>query len=200
MKKTFLMMTAAAGITIMAACNSQPKDSKEAADSINKASDTTSMSSSDTSKVGTPLEVSKDDAEFAVDAANGGMAEVEMGKLVAGKTTNPDVKKFAEMMITDHTKANTELIALAKQKNITLPSVVGTDEKKMMDDLAKKSGKEFDKDYVDMMVKDHEKDVSKFKDASEKCKDADLKAFATKTLPVLQGHLDAIKKIQASMK
>lgn len=194
MKKITLMAAAAAGIFLMASCGQQKTTSNDtvtSADSANTAKDTSSTST---------LATNTDDADFAVEAGNGGMAEVEMGKLAAAKATNPDVKKFGEMMVTDHSKANEELMALAKSKNITLPGAPGADEQKMMADLSKKSGKDFDKAYVDMMVDDHKKDVDKFKDATTKLKDPDLKAFAVKTLPVLQTHLDAINKIHDSMK
>ena len=131
-------------------------------------------------------------------AAQGGMAEVELGKLALQKSQNAEVKKFAQMMITDHTKANDELKALAAKKNITLPTDIG-DHKETVDDLSKLSGAEFDKEYVDAMVDDHEEDVDFFTDKSNNS-DADLKAFATKTLPTLKGHLEAIKAIQSKMK
>jgi len=104
------------------------------------------------------------------------------------------------MMVTDHTKAGDELAALAKTKNITLPAAPDADAQKKADDLSKKSGKAFDKAYVDAMVDGHESAVKLFTDASQNCKDADLKAFATKTLPTLKMHLDSIKAIKASMK
>lgn len=194
MKKITLILVAAAGTFLMASCGQKKttaNDTVTSADSANTAKDTSTTST---------LATNTDDADFAVEAGNGGMAEVEMGKLAATKATNPDVKKFGEMMVTDHTKANDELKALAKSKNITLPGAPGADEQKMMDDLNKKTGKDFDKAYVDMMVDDHKKDVSKFQDATKNLKDADLKAFAVKTLPVLQMHLDAINKIHDSMK
>jgi putative membrane protein len=104
------------------------------------------------------------------------------------------------MMVTDHSKAGDELAAIAKTKNIPLPTGPDADQQKMAADLGAKSGKDFDKAYVDGMVDGHEKAVKLFTDASQNCKDADLKAFATKTLPTLKMHLDSIKAIKASMK
>ena len=135
---------------------------------------------------------------FMKDAAEGGMAEVQMGKLAASKAKDPAVKAFGQMMVTDHSKANDELKALAQKKNFQLPADIGS-HKSDMDDLSKENGADFDKDYVDKMVDDHETDVKNFQREAENGTDPDVKAFAAKTLPTLQKHLDAIKAIQAKM-
>ena len=192
MKKLSLMMMVAVAAFSFQACNGS-KDSKETADSVNSAKDTSNA-------VAAGIAVDESDAKFAVDAANGGMAEVALGKLAQTKATNAKVKEFADMMVMDHSKANDELMALAKAKNITLPDSVSTEKKKEMADLAKKSGKDFDKAYVDAMVDGHKKTVSLFEDASKNAKDADIKAFATKTLPTLNAHLEHINAIHDSMK
>ncbi|MDB5146998.1 MAG: hypothetical protein JWQ57_1018 [Mucilaginibacter sp.] len=166
---------------------------KDTADSANKVKDTTT-----TGKTG--IAVTADDAKFATEAANAGLAEVAAGELASEKATNAKVKDFAKMMVTDHTKANDELAAIAKNKNITLPSAPDEDHQKMKADLAAKSGADFDKAYVDAMVKGHKKVESLFEDASKNCKDADLKAFAAKTLPTIQHHLAEIEAIQKGMK
>jgi len=143
---------------------------------------------------------SNDDSDFMKEAAVGGMAEVEMGKLAATKAASPDVKKFAQMMVDDHTKANNDLKALATKKGMTLPTDLDSSHKSTMDDLREQAGADFDKAYVEEMVDDHEEDVSKFEDEAKNATDPDVRAFAQKTLPVLQKHLDAIKSIQAKMK
>jgi putative membrane protein len=135
---------------------------------------------------------------FWTKAAQGGMAEVELAKLALQKSQNADVKKFAQMMVTDHTKANTELKALAAKKSVVLPTDIGS-HKSTMDDLNGKTGADFDKAYVEAMVDDHETDVDLFEDNTDNS-DADIKAFATKTLPTLQSHLKMIKDIQSKMK
>lgn len=184
----------------LGACQSH-KDSKEAADSANKAKDTMSTGISDSAKMATPaIKVEESDAKFAVEAANGGMSEVVLGKLAAEKATNKKVKDFGNMMVTDHSKANDELKALAHKLSITLPDSISSDESKTRDDLAKKSGADFDKAYVQDMVDDHKKDVKAFEDGAKNCKDSDLKAFANKTLPTLKMHLQVIEKIKKGMK
>ncbi|MGZ3752547.1 MAG: DUF4142 domain-containing protein [Mucilaginibacter sp.] len=195
MKKLSSIMMISLAAFAFQACNNGAKDSKEAADSANVTKDT-----SQNAAVTGGIAVNKDDAKFVTTAANDGMAEVALGKMAAAKATHSRVKNFADMMVTDHTKAGDELAALAKTKNITLPAAPDADAQKKADDLGKKTGKDFDKAYVDAMVDGHESAVKLFTDASQNCKDADLKAFATKTLPTLKMHLDSIKAIKASMK
>lgn len=197
MKKIVYIALFAATALAMQACQGH-KDSKESADSANTAkADTAKKDSSTTANTAA---VDKDDAKFAVAAANGGMAEVELGKLAQEKAASAKVKDFGAMMVNDHSKANDEMKALAKSKNITLPTAIDTDEQKVKDDLSAKSGADFDKAYVSNMIDDHKKDIKEFEDASKNCKDADLKAFAAKTLPTLKMHLAAIEKIHDSMK
>ncbi len=140
-------------------------------------------------------------SQFMVKAANGGMMEVELGSLAKDKATNPQVKEFAAMMVTDHSKANDELKSLAATKNFTLPATMDSDHRDHITDLSNKTGKDFDKAYMDMMVDDHKKDIDLFEDITKKDNvDADLKAFATKTLPVLKKHHEAAKKIHDALK
>lgn len=195
MKKLFTMSLIALAAYTMQGCNSAPKDAKESADSLNKTKDTTNNASATGG-----IAVDKDDAKFATEAANGGMAEVALGKLAQQKSTNAQIKNFAAMMVTDHGKVNDELMALAKTKNITLPATVDADHQKKMDDLSKMNGKDFDKAYVDAMVDGHKKTLDLMQNGAKDNKDADLKAFAAKTAPAVQMHLDAINKIHDSMK
>jgi putative membrane protein len=137
---------------------------------------------------------------FLTEAAKGGMAEVQLSQVAAGKAQNADVKKFAQKMIEDHTNANAELKQLAGKKTVTLPTELDAEHKTIKDRLSGLSGAEFDKEYVNAMVADHEKSVALFKSQAEKGTDADAKAFAAKTLPKLQMHLDMVKAMQGKMK
>jgi len=139
------------------------------------------------------------DLAFMNDAAPGGMAEVELGKLAASKAQNAEVKSFAQKMVEDHSKAGEELKQLAAQKKVMLPPDVLPKHKEIMDKLSKLSGADFDKEYVAAMVEAHEKDVSAFENVSKTAADADVKAFATKTLPTLKMHLEMIKGIADKM-
>ncbi|MFD1258386.1 DUF4142 domain-containing protein [Mucilaginibacter terrae] len=193
-KLSSMMLLALAALSFQSCGGGASNDSKANADSANYTKDT---STNATATGG--IAVVNDDAEFAVAAANGGMAEVELSKLAETKATNAKVKEFAAMMTKDHGGANAELMELAKTKNISLPTTVGADEQKAMGDLQAKAGTEFDKDYVDLMVNEHKKAVDLFEKATTDAKDADIKSFAIKTLPVLKNHLQAIETIQKGM-
>jgi len=199
MKRIFLTLAIAFSVVAVQSCGGGAKnDSKETADSINEEKAPENID--DDQVAATPLSVSEEDAKFVTEAANGGMAEVELGQLAQQKAQHADVKAFGEMMIKDHSKANDELTALAQAKNITVPATVGAEQQKVKDDLAKKTGREFDKAYIDEMVEDHEKDVKLFEDASKNLKDAELKAFVDKTLPTLRTHLEHSKSVKDKLK
>jgi len=139
------------------------------------------------------------DQTFATKAAQGGMAEVELGKLAAEKASSDTVKKFGQRMADDHSKANDELKKLAESKNITLPSTIGPEEKALRDRLSKLSGAAFDQAYMKAMVNDHVKDVNEFKMESKSGKDPELKAWAAKTLPTLEEHLKMAREANGAV-
>ena len=138
--------------------------------------------------------------DFLTEAAQGGIAEVELGKMAVNKAASPDVKKFAQMMVDDHTKANTELKELAQKKGIQVPAETDSSHKSTMEDLRNLVGADFDKEYVEDMYDDHKHDVAEFEEQSENASDPDVKAFAAKTLPTLRKHLEAIEAIRSKMK
>ena len=142
----------------------------------------------------------EDDAEFAVEAANLGMMEVQAGTLALTKATSPQVKQFAQMMVDDHTKANNELKALAQQKNITLPTVLGDAHQRKLDNLKEKTGAEFDKEYMDLMVKDHKEAIDEFEDAAEDDSNAEVKSWASSKLAALRQHLEHAERTQEAVK
>ena len=192
MKKLSFVLLIAAGILQSCGNNSGGGDSVDSAKDANDMKDTTStMSTTDT----TTKPVDKDVADFAVEAANAGMTEVELGKLAQEKAMNQRVKDFGAMMVQDHTSAGDELKKLATAKNITLPAVAGDDAKKHMDDLSKKSGKDFDKAYMNMMLDGHKDVLKKFQKAASDLKDADIKNFASSTIPTIQKHIDSAMAI-----
>jgi putative membrane protein len=140
------------------------------------------------------------DRAFVLEAAHGGMAEVELGRLAADKASNADVKQFGQRMVDDHGKANDELKALASQKNVTLPTELDAKHKATVARLSKLSGEAFDRAYMTDMVADHNKDVATFTRQSKMAKDADLKAWAAKTLPTLQEHQKMAREISAKVR
>jgi putative membrane protein len=128
------------------------------------------------------------------------MAEVALGKLALTKTSDAAIKDFAAMMVTDHGKANTELMGIAKTKNITLPTEPDSSHIKKMNELSKLTGKDFDKAYVDAMVDGHKKTLDLMNDEAKDGKDADLKAFAAKTAPTVKMHYEMVTKIKDGKK
>ncbi|WP_303309508.1 DUF4142 domain-containing protein [Hymenobacter sp. BT730] len=195
--KTLLWSTLCATLLLMGSgCNSR-QDAVENAQEVNKAKNESSTESAATGKM---EEKRNFDSEFMTKAASGGMLEVELGKAVAAKATTTEAKQFANMMVKDHTKANTELKALAARKNITLPTAMGEDHQEVYKDVTEKTGTTMDREYLREMVEDHEEDVKKFIEASVKASDPDIKAFAQKTTPVLQHHLEQAQKMLAAVK
>src|SRR6266566_5295251 len=132
--------------------------------------------------------VSEKDKTFMKKAAKGGMMEVAMGRLGEQKGQSEDVKSFGKRMVTDHSKANDELKSIASKKGVQLPSKEHT------------SKWTSDKAYIDMMVKDHEKDLAEFKEEASSGSDPDVKKFADDTSKVIQEHLDLVKEIQGKLK
>ena len=185
---TFMALATVAMLSGCGSKSTETTDTTEFADSTNEAA--ADNTASDSASVAT-----EDDAEFAVNAANGGMAEVALSKIAEEKATDPKVKEFAKQMITDHSKANDELKTLAASKNITLPSAPNEEKQKAASNLGSKSGADFDKAYIAQMKKDHDQTVKLFEDAQKDVKDAELKAFIDKTLPVIKAHAEHVKSL-----
>ncbi|HEV7517175.1 MAG TPA: DUF4142 domain-containing protein [Thermoanaerobaculia bacterium] len=157
------------------------------------------MSHDNMGKGGMMGKMSAGDKKFMMNAAQGGMEEVEMGKLAAANATNADVKAFGQKMVDDHSKANDQLKQLAQTKGVTLPADMTKAQHGDMDKLSKMTGDAFDHAYVKMMVKDHKKDVAEFAKESKSAKDADLKSWAGTTLPTLEDHLKMIQDLSGKM-
>jgi putative membrane protein len=144
--------------------------------------------------------VSSSDKKFAMTAAMGGMAEVEMAQLALTKASSDAVKQYAQKMIDDHTAANAELMQIASSKGIALPTAPDAKHRAMMAKMQRLSGAAFDREYIMMAGhKDHMKMEKLFKDESMKGRDADLKGFAAKTLPVVRMHLQMARDMHGSM-
>jgi putative membrane protein len=189
MKKQFnlfsrIAVVACIGSGLCVAIPAQAADKKEETKSPQPSASTT--------KSPATAALSSADKSFMKEAAKGGMMEVDMGKMAQKKGKSDDVKKIGGMMVTDHSKANAELMAIAKKKGVDLSK-----EKPMSHSMGDAN---FDKDYLSMMVKDHQKDLSAFQAEAKNGSDADVKAFASKTSAVIKKHLDTVKAAQAKMK
>jgi putative membrane protein len=132
--------------------------------------------------------VARKDRMFMEKAAMGGMAEVDLGNAAKEKAQSQDVKDFGNRMVEDHSKANDELKALMTQKGLGVPDTIPAKDKSEGDKIKGKSGADFDKAYMSHMVKDHDKDVKEFQDEAKNGTDPDVKAWAQKTVSVLQEH------------
>lgn len=150
---------------------------------------------------GAPVgKIDAEDKEFFNKAGIGGLFEVQAGQMARDKALSADVKDFGKKMVTDHTKANNELKQVASKKGLVMPTELDKDKKGMVDHLGGLAGKDFDKAYMAHMVDDHEQDVKEFEKASKDTKDADLRNWAKKTLPVLQEHLRLARQTQSKLK
>jgi putative membrane protein len=129
------------------------------------------------------------DKTFATEAANGGLAEVQLGQLAEQKATSPAVKEFAQRMVKDHTQANEDLMQLGKSENLSLPTQLDAKHRTEMDRLSAMSGNAFDTAYVQHMVQDHTQTVAEFQKQAQTGSDPALKSFAQKYLPIIQQHL-----------
>ena len=140
-------------------------------------------------------ENSSDDM-FLTEAAAINLEEIELGKLAQNRATTNEVKDFGKMMVDGHTKSLNELKGLAAKKGITLPQDVSEEGKNTLDELTKSDAKTFEKTYMAKMVEGHTETIRKFEDARDNAADADVKAWATKTLPDLQMHLQHAVTVQ----
>lgn len=139
------------------------------------------------------------DQDFVTKAAQGNSAEIALGQIVAGKTKNPAVKQFAQMMVKDHTAALNQLQELAQSKNLNFNDDLPDDAQSLQTKLSNDIGTQLDKDYMDSMLEDHQKDVEEFTDQSQKAKDPDLKQWVINTLPILRKHLEKAQQIDARL-
>ena len=162
----------------------------------------------------------QDHREFVSQMLMANMTEVELGKIALDRASNPEVKKFAQMMIADHSKSNKELQPIAQQLGVQMPTELGAKERSLADRLSKLQGAEFDREYMSAMVDDHQQDIGEVKPvarrstgtASEATGTSGTKGtagtagmeqrvqqYAAKTMPILQKHLDHAQKIEKSL-
>ena len=140
------------------------------------------------------------DSAFVKEAAAGGVAEVDRGKLAQEKASNDQVKQFGSRMVQDHSKANDELKQVAGVKGVQLPAGPDAKAQAEMKKMQGLSGPAFDKHYMDHMVADHKQDIAAFEKEAKSGKDPEVKAFAAKTLPTLKEHLQLAQQAQSAVK
>lgn len=149
---------------------------------------------------GAAMSLAKDDQKFITKAAVGGMTEVQLGSIAQKNAASDQVKAFGARMVRDHSAANEELKQVASAKGLALPTALDKSHQKDVDKFSKLSGADFDKKYTKYMVSDHKEDIDDFGKAAKSAKDAEVKGFATKTLPVLQMHLQMAQSANDAVK
>jgi putative membrane protein len=201
MKKNFFALSAILIAATLWSCSDNTTKSSQT-DSTSTTTTSTTGKGTDTmpttSTATTPMNtapIPKEDSLFVLEAAKGGMMEVEAGNLAQQNASSQRVKDFGAMMVRDHSQANNELKSLVSGRGIMLPDSLPSDMRKHMDAMKKMTGKAFDTHYISMMLNDHKKDVSKFEKESKDAKDADIRNWAGKTLPTLKTHLDSVQAI-----
>ncbi len=140
-----------------------------------------------------------EDAQTFVDkAANGGMFEVQSGELAVKKSKSAEVKKFAQMMVADHSEANKALKAIAQEEGLMLPASLDREHAAKIKTLQNADG-QFDLPYVKAQLDGHQQTVQMFESYAESGDNAALKDFARKTLPTLKTHLSRIEEISGKV-
>src|SRR5882724_9803578 len=139
------------------------------------------------------------DQEFLVDAIQGNLAEIDLGRLAVARTTNEDVRKFATHMVNDHSMANSEVSELARKKGVHVVTTPSQAQLKGYSRLSGVTGAEFDRDYAGMMVTDHLKDIALFEKTSTEAAEADVREWSAKSLPMLRKHLQMARELIAKL-
>ena len=144
-----------------------------------------------------PNSLSSRDRTFLMQAGQLSMMEVELGRLAVQRGSSPGVKQYGQEMVEDHTRANQELMQLAMQKKVELPTEMSTQNTAMIDRLSGLSGTSFDTAYKQAMIDSHNQAIALFQAQSQQGQDPQLKAWATQKLPNLQAHLEMVNQMLA---
>jgi putative membrane protein len=149
--------------------------------------------------VAAQVQLSEADREFVNKAAIGNVAEVELGRVAVQRAARPSVKSFGERMVTDHGRAGAELATLARGKGMDVSKTLDVSHQAMRDRLSGLSGADFDRAYMSEMVRDHTEDVALFERAAQTASDADVKAYAARSLPMLREHLALARQVNSEV-
>lgn len=187
MKKLFYILFLSS--VVFTACNNFGKDSVGKADSANQANLDTALNNNSTV-------IDDGSSAFLVRAINGGMTETDITAYAQQNAVYQPVKDFAVMLFNDHTAVNNTIKGIAAQKNIVLPTAISTDKQKEINNLKGLAPKDFDKEFIRIIIRNHEAGIEMFTAALLDTKDADVRAFADKTLPALKAHLALAKELE----
>jgi len=145
-------------------------------------------------------DIASADGKFLQDAASGGLLEVKLGQLATERAQDAEVRQFGARMVTDHNKANLELMAVALKNGIKISEVLNKKHQEVFDKFKNMRGPEFDRAYMKHMVKDHEEDVAEFTKESQAADNAQVRALATSTLATIREHLRMARAIADRLK
>jgi putative membrane protein len=190
MRKHLFVLSLA--LTLMVGCSQQRGNEPESGASNSSAAGTTDANNQTSANQG-------GDRQFMTEAANGGLKEVELSNYVAQNTKNAEVKRLAQRIAQDHRNANQELMSIAQQDNVQVPTTMDENANQEVSHMKQMTGAELDRTYVQHMVEDHEKHIQKFQDQAENATSSQVKSFAQKTLPVLQEHLRMAQAAQSKL-
>ena len=185
MKKIIIISFA----VLLGACNNSGNDTVNTADSANRANQDSALNNNQ-------VVIDENSSSFLTKVANAGMAEAEITSMARDKAVNQPVKDFAGMLYNDHSAVNAQVKSMAASKNVVLPDSISSEKRDQISDLNKKTGKNFDREFLSVMVKNHEASIDLFEKAMTEAKDADVRSFADKTLPTLRIHLDSARALQ----
>jgi putative membrane protein len=198
MKKRFFPFAIAAFSLLTWSCNdnSSTTTAEDSTSNMNASPDSMNNTNATANMNTTPF--NSEDSAFVMEAATGGIMDVELGNLAQQYAASQRVKDFGSMMVADHGKANNELKSMVNGR-VMIPDSLPAKMKKEMDQLRKLNGKAFDRSYMSLMTEDHKKDIDKFQKQSQSGTDAQLKSWAGATLPVLQKHYDSVQAISKGL-
>jgi len=146
-----------------------------------------------------PAKLSDHDRDFIHKAAMGGLAEVQLGQLALRQAEDAQVKDLARTLVDDHSKVNQQLMELAEKKGVDVSRNLDREHRSRVDNLAKRSGREFETAFVNEAIQDHQKDLELFQNEAQNGQDPDLKALAEKTVPTLREHLRKAQDLQRQL-
>lgn len=196
MKTRFFSLMLVGGAIAFASCQGTGDGTTDTSDttSIESSPDNTNENATtDTTSGATTLD--NNTRDFVMEASSGGMKEVQLGELAQQKAISQRVKDFGAMMVRDHTKAN-EGLKMAVNGKLTIPVAISDKHQRHIKDLNEETGTDFDKDYIKMMIDDHEANIKKFEDIAKESNDPAIRDFANNTLPTLRTHLTEAKSIR----
>jgi putative membrane protein len=184
-KITIKALTACLCLTLAFSCSDNNKDSKEQAEEVNE---------DKFNKEG------EKEADRLVEAYAANLYEIRASEAAVSRASTAEVKKLAAMMVEAHTKMNAEIQRLASSKNVTLPTDVTDENRRKMDNLNEKSGLDYDKEYLDQMENKHDESIRKCENTADKSDDAELKQWASQSLPEIRSHKDMIESTKNIVK